>query len=305
MADLTKDDLASVTIRDFFRFLATDKQGAEARKVYCREVAEAAENLSSWLAVDAMLGAGDTRDLKTDEPSISPERRRAFVAVSLVAQMSSELVKGSVTLLLEGNEYACSGLIRQLIECEYLFRAFQINFSDATKWMNAPPSAKYDFSPANLRKIGGFDHEEYSNHCEAGGHPRPGGRHLLELQRLMSDLPRTDGRERDEVNLMLWLDLALHCERTWKALVGLLAQEHARFDAVPRAVINVDRVHAAHATWLAADQLARHVGPVLSIMAADPDTPLSHLINLENPAMDVESNGGASGLDTPGGDAAV
>lgn len=281
MADLTKDDLAKITIRDFIRFLATDDQGAEARKVYCREVAELAANLSSWLAFDAFLGAGDVKDPGFEDLSISPGRRRAFMAASLVAQMSSELIKGSVSLLHEGNEYACFGLVRQLIECEYLFRAFQLDFAAATRWLDSPPSAKYDFSPGNLRRIGGFDHEEYSNHCEAGGHPRPGGRHLLELDRLMKDLTRTDRRHRDEVNLLLWMDFALHCERTWRALTGLLSQEHARFSTVPRAAATVERADAAHATWLSVDQLARHVGPILGFMAADPDMPLSHFINIE------------------------
>ncbi|MGI8948103.1 MAG: hypothetical protein ACR2FV_09070 [Ornithinimicrobium sp.] len=195
--------------------------------------------------------------------------------------MSAELIKGSVTLLHEGNEYACAGLLRQLIECEYLFRAFQLDFEFATRWLNAPPSAKYDFSPGNLRKIGGFGHEEYSNHCEAGGHPRAGGRHLLELERLAADLGRKERREHGEVNAMLWMDLALHCERTWRALTGLLSQEHARFDAAQRTVAAVKHADSAHATWLAADQLARHIGPIIGFMAADPDTALGDLVGTE------------------------
>lgn len=277
MADVTMDNPAGSTIRDFFRSLATDEHGAEARKVYCDEVAELAAGLSSWLAVDAWLGAGDTGARGVDERSINDERRRAFIASSLVAQMSSELIKGSITLLREGNEYACSGLVRQLIECEYLFRAFQLDFAHATKWLDAPPSAKYDFSPANLRKIGGFDHEEYSNHCEAGGHPRAGGRHLLETDRRMVGPKSTERRERDEVNVVLWMDLALHCKRTWTALTGLLAQEHARFNTLDRTSGAVASAETAHSTWLAADELARHIGPILGLMAADPDTRLSDL----------------------------
>lgn len=282
MTKVTKDDLAGVTIRDFFRFLAIDEAGAEARKIYCQEIAEVVANVSSWIAVDAMAGAGDTKDPTAQESSISPERGRAFVAVSSVAQMSCELIKGSVTLLRNENEYAAAGLVRQLIECEYLFRAFQLDFADATKWLDASPSAKYDFSPGKLRKIGGFDDEEYSNHCEAGGHPRAGGRHLLELERLVADLQHARKRESNEVNVMLWLDLALHCDRTWRALDRLLSLEHARYNFVPRVAASVERADAAHSAWLAADPLAREIGPILRFIAADPDTPMSELINVED-----------------------
>ena len=281
MADIPQDELASVTIREFFRYLAIDEAGAEARKAYCSEIAEVADDLSSWLAVDALFGAGDSKDPRVETASINPERGRAFVASSIVAQMSSELIKGSTTLLREGNEYACCGLVRQLIECEYLFRAFQLDFELATKWLDAPPSAKYDFSPSNLRKIGGFDHEEYSNHCEAGGHPRAGGRHLLRLERAVADLGRTEKRQ-DDLNAMLWMDLALHCERSWRALTELLSQEHARFNAVPRANSAVERAQVARVTWLEADQLGRHIGPILGFIAADPDTPLGDLIDHED-----------------------
>ena len=274
------DPPSTVTISDFFRHLAVDEQGAEARKTYCAEISRLTENLAAWLAVDAWIGAGDVKDTSAAAPPpTTPERRRAFIASSLVAQMSSELINGSVLLLRDGNEYACSGLVRQLIECEYLFRAFQLDFAQATKWLDSPPSAKYDFSPGNLRKIGGFDHVEYSNHCEAGGHPRAGGRHLLELSRLMTCLGSAKKRHRNEVNLMLWMDLALHCDRTWGALARLLSQEHARFDTVRAQV--VEEAEVARTLWREADLLARHIGPILGFIDADPSTPLSDLLGSE------------------------
>lgn len=217
-------DLSGVTISDLFRHLATDAVGATARKDYCRGSAARFENLAAWLAVDAWLGAGDTENTNVPQGPIDPERGRAFMAASLVAQMTSELISGAVLLLEDENEYACAGLVRQLIECEYLFRAFKLDFSDATKWLDAPPSAKQDFSPANLRKIGGFDHVEYSNHCAAGGHPRVAGRYLLPLPRAMAAVGTVKKRDRDEVNLMLWMDFALHCDRAWLAFVQLLVQ---------------------------------------------------------------------------------
>jgi hypothetical protein len=281
MARVTKEEPSTVTISDFFRYLATAEQGGEARKVYCGAIEVLIGNLSAWLGVDAWLGAGDTTETsKKDHPPIDPERRRGFIAAGLVAQMSAQLIKGSVLLLREGNEYASAGLMRQLIECEYLFRAFQLNFADATKWLDAPPSAKHDFSPRNLRQIGGFDHEEYSNHCESGGHPRAAGQHLLQLPRLMQDLEnKVAGRPLtgDDMNGMLWMDLALHCERTWKALTNLLLHEHARFDVVRAGAMQ--EAKEAHEAWLEADPLARQIGPILGIMAVDPETPLNEVIN--------------------------
>ena len=81
---------------------------------------------------------------------------------------------------------------------------------------------------------------------------------------------------------MLWMDLALHCDRAWKALTRLLSQEHARFNAeATRTVVAVERAAKARATWLQADQLACHIGQILSFMSADPETPLRDLIGNE------------------------
>lgn len=62
----------------------------------------------------------------------------------------------------------------------------------------------------------------------------------------------------------------------------LLSQEHARFNAgAARTVVAVERAARAHALWLQADQLARHIGPIIGFISADPETPLSDLIQSE------------------------
>lgn len=81
-------------------------------------------------------------------------------------------------LLRNGNDYGASALVRQLIECEYLLRAFRLNFADAARWHDANDSERWDFKPSKLREVGGFDRKEYADHCEAGGHPHPRGRRL-------------------------------------------------------------------------------------------------------------------------------
>jgi hypothetical protein len=75
----------------------------------------------------------------------------------------------------------------------------------------------------------------------------------------------------------LWLDFAFHCDRTWRALISVLSAEHARFDRV-RAdrISNVAEVRSA---WQEADVLARHAGPILEALRADPSMLLSDVLD--------------------------
>jgi hypothetical protein len=167
---------AALTILDFFVYLVDDDDAAAARERHCQAISSALENVASWLAVDAWLGAGDVQDgSPRDQAEADPVRRRSFVSVGLVAQISSELVSGALLLFRDGNQYAASALVRQLIECEYLFRAFGLNFAEAARWHDANDSERWDFAPSKLRKIGGFDRKEYANHCESGRSPAPVG----------------------------------------------------------------------------------------------------------------------------------
>lgn len=178
-----------------------------------------------------------------------PARGRSFVAVGLVAQISAELVSGAQLLLRNRNEYGASALVRQLIECEYLLRAFQLNFAEATRWLDANDSDRWDFKPSKLREIGGFDRKEYAGHCESGGHPHPMGSRLLQLPRAIDDLQRAvSGESRDlDSTRALWLDFAFHCERTWRVLIDVLSAEHARFDRVRAERISA--VAEARSAW--------------------------------------------------------
>lgn len=277
MSDLPAD-LSSITIFDFFAYLVADDDAATARESYCEVVAAQIANVAAWLGVDAWLGAGDVADTGADveQASADPTRRRSFVAVGLVAQIASELVSGALLLFRNGNQYGGSALVRQLIECEYLLRAFRLNFDDAARWHDANDSDRWDFKPSKLREIGGFDRKEYADHCEAGGHPHPAGRALLDLERAMQALA-PNSRKLDVVRL-LWVDFALHCDRVWRALSDVLSEEHARFDRVRAEAIAA--VAESRSGWHDIDTLARHAGPVLGAFYEDPMRPLSELVDL-------------------------
>lgn len=275
-------DPASLTILDLFAYLVADDDAATARERFCEVVASQIDNVASWLGVDAWLGAGDVQDTgSSDQEEPDAARHRSFVAVGLVAQISSELASGALLLFRNGNEYSASALVRQLIECEYLLRAFRLDFADAAKWHDASDRERWDFKPSKLREIGGFDRKEYADHCQTGGHPHPAGRQLLELPRLMAKLQQAVSSDTSDLDTtrVLWLDFAFHCDRTWRALTDILSAEHARFDNVRSEAIAA--VVESRVAWREADTLARHAGSVLEALYADPTTPLSHLLDLE------------------------
>ena len=283
------DDPSSVTILDFFAYLVGDDDAAMAREHFCEVVAEQIANVASWLGVDAWLGAGDVQDTSVGrQAEPDPVRRRSFVAVGLVAQISSELVSGALLLFRNGNHYGASALIRQLIECEYLLRAFGLNFVDAARWHDANDSERWDFKPSRLREIGGFDRKEYANHCEAGGHPHPAGRLLLELERSIQELlsAAAGNDPKLDVTRVLWTDFALHCDRVWRALADLLSAEHARFARVRAEAVTT--VAASRDAWHEADTLALRAGWVLGALYDDPTRPLSDLLDLNDQRDDVD-----------------
>lgn len=77
-----EEALAALTILEFFAYLVDDDDAAVARERHCEDVSSALENVASWLAVDAWLGAGDIQDTRAGDPTAAdPVRRRCFVAV--------------------------------------------------------------------------------------------------------------------------------------------------------------------------------------------------------------------------------
>ncbi len=154
---------------------------------------------------------------------------QAFRALAAIVEMASELAGASVVLLDGGFRYASGGLIRQLIDTEYLLAAFAVDFSKATSWARATPEEiRQSFSPAKMRVIGGFSNREYWRHCDVGGHPAPSGRVLLKHNMA------TDVSEDEFLSASVWVDLAQHLRRLWSAVDRLLCDQHARYERVRR-----------------------------------------------------------------------
>ncbi|MCX5066582.1 hypothetical protein OOJ91_11910 [Micromonospora lupini] len=125
---------------------------------------------------DALLAVGTMLRSKRSDPA---EAR----AIGIVTQMAGELILGSVDLAGKTNYYASLALHRQLIEVFHLLDFFANDSSGAARWLGtsdgdfASPSS--EFKPSALRRAGGFDGTQYSQHCGLAGHPRPAGRVVL------------------------------------------------------------------------------------------------------------------------------
>lgn len=117
------------------------------------------------------------------------------VGVSLVLRIAAELVSASTDLFADGRQYAAAALLRQLVELEYLAWAIETRHDDAKKWLRSSRVERESFfKPAKLRKAAGgkFRGEDYSHHCELGGHPVPQGRILLRHDPVLAELMLSD-----------------------------------------------------------------------------------------------------------------
>jgi len=104
------------------------------------------------------------------------------LAVALLSRLASELCGGISTLIKDRRIYAAGGLLRQLVEIEYiLFTGYQ-NLEELDKWYeSSPEELRKKFSPQKMRNESGgiFSDKEYWMHCDIGGHPHPKARILL------------------------------------------------------------------------------------------------------------------------------
>lgn len=165
------------------------------------------------------------------------DRRRAL---GLVSQMAADLLLGADAMFEQRRAYAGASLVRQLIETDYLLFLFALDPDEPTKWLRGTVEEhKKLFMPAAMRQraAGRFDVDEYADHCEMGGHPRPAGRSLFDRHHLTSGDPLP----------MLWMDLAIHAARVW---------EHYKLAVVDCSPTNVyperfAELDAVFDTWLA------------------------------------------------------
>jgi hypothetical protein len=137
--------------------------------------------------------------------------------------MGAELALGASQLFEAQRWYAGAALVRQLIEVEYLLFLFAVDSEEPERWVNASDEdVRRMFSPPAMRdrSRGRFRAEEYSSHCERGGHPRLPGHVLLREHLLLVDPER-----RELLNpAVLGVDLAQHVERMWGHYVAAVTR---------------------------------------------------------------------------------
>ena len=147
-----------------------------------------------------------SRDTKSE--NVTEEASDETTTVSILLQISSQIVSASADLFFDGRAYAAAALLRQMVEVEYLAWAVDVRDQDGKRWLRSDKKQRMTlFSPAKLRRAakGKFRSQDYSFHCEFGGHPTPVGaamllnRHQSEAQILLADLLGHAGRIWDHV----------------------------------------------------------------------------------------------------------
>jgi hypothetical protein len=111
------------------------------------------------------------------------------------------------------------GTGRQVVEIEYILYLFANDPEEADRWLSlSPAEAKNYFMPVKMRERSGgkFNADEYSAHCQLGGHPRKNGVALL------SDWMIVSGKENDEesIPIAIWMDLHEHTVRSWRYFIA-------------------------------------------------------------------------------------
>lgn len=89
------------------------------------------------------------------------------ITVSILLQISSQLVSASADLFSDGRNYAAAALLRQMVEVEYLAWAVDVRDQDAKRWLHSDKKQRMTFfSPIKLRKAakGKFRNYDYSFH---------------------------------------------------------------------------------------------------------------------------------------------
>ena len=172
----------------------------------------------------------------------------------MVAQMGAELAVCAAQLYVSERWYGGAALVRQLIETEYLLFLFGTDAAEPDRWLRADPQeARRVFAPGTMRErsSGRFRAEEYSVHCEVGGHPRVSG-HVL-LREHLTPLPGDTARLFDPA--VQWVDLAQHVERLWTNYTAAV-RLHSPSNVYPHRFGRIDELSAA---WRAIDPLPSRI----------------------------------------------
>lgn len=160
------------------------------------------------------------------------------VGLAMVTQVAAELVGAAQELNVGDRLYAAMALVRQLVEAEYLLWAFGSAASEADSWLRSSRDVRRQmWQPRHLRKksAGRFDVEDYSNHCERGGHPTPEARFLL------------DGHGHRISKEAVLLEIVQHGINCWDYLAQAISELESLETLGPRimALQSVEEFHAA------------------------------------------------------------
>ncbi len=191
------DDLNEALLAE----LPSDK-GREARKRVCGILPDAFNEAGKLLRIAGWMVGPDRAN------RVSPFKfgSDAVVGLATIAQVAGELCRGMTALLEVGNLYSAAALLRQIVEAEYIAWAFAEDKDEAANWLRSSRDERSRFwQPRYIRRrsAGRFRWEDYSRHCEIGGHPTPDSRQLLpDHQNVPVDF--------------LWLDLTYHGVSTWR-----------------------------------------------------------------------------------------
>jgi hypothetical protein len=232
---------------ELFKEAVMDEQAQEARERLCRRLNDALNDYGIKLFVIGNAIAGGPNKAQDAEVRDMLER---MIGLSCIIQIASELGIACVKLLGIGQFYASFALIRQIVECEYLCRAFAQDQDEARKWLNSSRTDRLRFwSPKHMRdrSEGEFRDKDYAVHCEIGGHPTPRAFMLLRPTRTMS------------ANA-IWGELAVHLANVWshttraipKMILPLLDRKPGPQGTAAEVTTNVNE-------WFSSDPMLRAV----------------------------------------------
>jgi hypothetical protein len=229
---------------ELLRVSVEDAHQSDARSEAAHRLASSLEKIGKHAFVSGHILGADRRDGR----SPFGHGDDAVVAVARLASIASELISGSADLIADGRVYAGSALLRQLVEVEYLARAFALDTQQASDWLRSDKRERMKFfSPRALREAsdGFFRDGDYQWHCEMGGHPVPDCGALLE--------------NRNNVGQLLLSDAVGHA--------GRVAEYALRFLMDRSLLLEIETVRTevseTIAEWRAADQLTRLPPPPL------------------------------------------
>jgi hypothetical protein len=187
---------------ELFEEAVMDAEAQKARERLCRLLNDALNDYGIKLFfIGNAIGGGAA---KAQDPELKDLLER-MIGLSCVVLIAGELGVACVKLLKSGQLYASSALIRQIVECEYLCRAFAQDQDEARKWLNSTRAERLNiWSPKHMRdrSEGEFRDKDYAVHCEVGGHPTPRAFRLLRPTRTVS--PNA-----------IWGELTVHLANVW------------------------------------------------------------------------------------------